>query len=64
MMIQMMIVLMELKVGLFEVFKNGIKDKERYEHVLNTLEYNGIILHKSTIRDGKINKILENELEK
>ena len=29
------------------------------EHIVNTLEYNGILIHKSTIRDKKINDILE-----
>ena len=32
---------------------------DRIEHIVNTLEYNGILIHKSTIRDKKINDILE-----
>jgi hypothetical protein len=33
--------------------------KDKIKHVIETLEYNGILLHKSTIRDKKIDKILE-----
>jgi hypothetical protein len=33
--------------------------KDKVKHVIETLEYNGILLHKSTIRDKKIDKILE-----
>lgn len=32
---------------------------DRIEHIVNTLEYNGILIHKSSIRDKKINDILE-----
>lgn len=31
---------------------------DKMEHIINTLEYNGILIHKSTIRDSKINTIL------
>ena len=33
--------------------------KDKVKHVIDTLEYNGILIHKSTIRDNKINEILE-----
>ena len=33
--------------------------KDKLKHVIDTLEYNGILVHKSTIRDNKINEILE-----
>ncbi len=32
---------------------------DKLEHIINTLEYNGILIHKSTIRDEKINNILK-----
>ena len=32
---------------------------DRIEHIVKTLEYNGILIHKSSIRDKKINDILE-----
>jgi hypothetical protein len=41
--------------------KTKIDDK--ILHVIETLEYNGILVSKSTLRDNKINKILENENE-
>lgn len=34
---------------------------DKMEHIINTLEYNGILIHKSTIRDNKINRILDGE---
>ena len=34
-----------------------IKDKEK--HIIETLEYNGILISRSTIRDKKINIILD-----
>ena len=37
--------------------RNSSNDK--IEHIVNTLEYNGILIHKSTLRDKKINDILE-----
>ena len=45
-----------------EVFQSGSernKASDKIEHIVNTLEYNGILIHKSTIRDKKINDILE-----
>lgn len=32
---------------------------DKMQHIINTLEYNKIIVHKSTIRDQKIDEILK-----
>ena len=32
---------------------------DKLEHIINTLEYNDILIYKSTIRDEKINNILK-----
>ena len=32
---------------------------DKMQHIINTLEYNKIIIHKSTIRDQKIDEILK-----
>lgn len=34
---------------------------DKLEHVINKLEYNGILISKSEIRDRKISKVLESE---
>jgi hypothetical protein len=45
----------------FSTFSERHSSVSKLEHVIKTLEYNGILIHKSTIRDEKINKVLENE---
>lgn len=42
-----------------ERFSLSTRDSEHLEHIVNTLEYNGILIHKSTLRDSKIKQILE-----
>ena len=37
------------------------KHEEILPHVINTLIYNRILIHKATLRDNKIDKILEDE---
>jgi hypothetical protein len=33
--------------------------EDKMNHIINTLEYNGILIHKSTIRDQKIEELLK-----
>ena len=42
-----------------DIFHQSRNISSDIEHIVNTLEYNGILIHKSTIRDKKINDILE-----
>lgn len=35
--------------------------QDNSEHIINTLVYNGILIDKATIRDRKINTVLNNE---
>ena len=37
------------------------KHEEILPHVINTLVYNRVLIHKATLRDNKIDKILEDE---
>jgi hypothetical protein len=37
--------------------RNTTEDK--MNHIINTLEYNKILIHKSTIRDQKIDEVLK-----
>lgn len=34
-------------------------NEDKMNHIINTLEYNGILIHKSTIRDQKIEELLK-----
>ena len=38
--------------------RNSLSD-DKMEHTIKTLEYNKIIVHKSTIRDRKIDEVLD-----
>lgn len=40
-------------------FSSSSRDSEYLDHIINTLEYNGILIHKSTLRDNKIKQILK-----
>ena len=44
-----------------DIFLSNGKDKSVLKYVTDTLEYNGIIVHKSKLRDKKINKILNED---
>jgi hypothetical protein len=46
-------------IEVFQSVSERNKTSDKIEHIVNTLEYNGILIHKSTIRDKKINEILE-----
>jgi hypothetical protein len=46
-------------IEVFQSVSERNKASDKIEHIVNTLEYNGILIHKSTIRDKKINEILE-----
>ena len=48
-------------IDMFQSFSGSTRSTtiDKIEHIVNTLEYNGILIHKSTIRDKKINNILE-----
>ena len=46
-------------IEVFQSVSERNKASDKIEHIVNTLEYNGILIHKSTIRDKKINQILE-----
>jgi hypothetical protein len=46
-------------IDAFQSISKGDTISDKMEHIVNTLEYNGILIHKSTIRDRKINEILE-----
>jgi hypothetical protein len=48
-------------IDVFQSFSGSVRNTtiDKIEHIVNTLEYNGILIHKSTIRDKKINDILE-----
>ena len=45
---------------IFQRNKGGV-ESDKLEHIINTLEYNGILISKAEIRDCKISKVLENE---
>ena len=34
-------------------------NEDKMNHIINTLEYNGVLIHKSTIRDQKIEELLK-----
>ena len=40
-------------------FNTSKRDSDDLDHIVNTLEYNGILIHKSTLRDNKIKEILK-----
>ena len=48
-------------IDMFQSFSGSTRSTtiDKIEQIVNTLEYNGILIHKSTIRDKKINNILE-----
>ena len=48
-------------IDIFQSFSGSVRSTaiDKIEHIVNTLEYNGILIHKSTLRDKKINNILE-----
>lgn len=46
----------------FSTMSNRISESNNMKHIINTLEYNGILIHKSTMRDNKIGKILNDEI--
>ena len=53
-----------IKGYLDTIFSNGGisgTHSDKLEHIINTLEYNGILISKSEIRDRKISKVLESE---
>lgn len=45
----------------FSMMSDRITESNKTTHIINTLEYNGIIIHKSTIRDNKLKQILNEE---
>jgi hypothetical protein len=47
------------EIGDGQMYKS--KHEEILPHVINTLVYNRILIHKATLRDNKIDKILEDE---
>ena len=49
-------------IDYFKRLEDDFKLKDKTNHVINTLEYNGILIHKSTIRDKKINQVLDENI--
>ena len=45
-----------------DIFMGETKvNEDAFEHIIDTLLYNGILVHKSTIRDNKISEILDEQ---